>query len=573
MNPFDRFNQQPDTIDVNQWLSEQQKTMAAPQPKADGGLAEALLNFVPFGNIGRKLFTGQANQITPGEVALEAALTLLPVGRIAKGVAGVTKGVSKTAAKGTAPRLVETGSKLRGAARDIRPGTKLPGTQQVLDEAGAARINAATDAANTGLIPKTGRAQLMGVQDARKVKGEELGTITSAVNKPLGVDDVETVGRYVAEQRDKIVSFDPKKKAHTELNNNYAARVAGAKDLTELEKQRKFFDTEAKRLLKNPDAKGTLSAGLAKAYRDAIDRYVSEVSPTLKSAKGDYRDLSQAQDLLARPSVTTPQFKTPVFGGPLPGVAGALQVGQEGLGKALQGLGGSSIPARITRNAAGQVGRRAVVAPFRGGEAPAPEAGMESEEPIGATQLSPTMPTSPIQAGGIPIENLVMAIAADAEATGGKNMSQIMGLYEVLNKTMGGGATKPPTGEQQKFANNAISGLQDIQFLRETLESDPTAAFRAAIPGGSLARNLTGTAEFEAARQNLIDTLSKLRSGAAITEREEKRYTMLVQQAFDSPKTAASKLDRLEELFSRFASPNEVQPDLAEALINSQGAF
>lgn len=560
--------------------------MAAPQPKADGGLAEALLNFVPFGNIGRKLFTGQANQITPGEVALEAALTLLPVGRIAKGVAGVTKGVSKTAAKGTAPRLVETGSKLRGAARDIRPGTKLPGTQQVLDEPSADRINSAIDAANKGL-PKTGRAQLMGVQDARKVRGQELGTLTSAANQPFKTEDVDTIGRYVAEQRDKIVSFDPKKKAHAELNNNYATRVAGAKDLTELEKQRKFFDTEAKRLLKNPDAKGTLSASMAKAYRDAIDRYVSEASPALKAHKGSYRDLSQAQDLLARPSVTNPQFRTPVFGGPIPGVASAMQVGQEGLGKALQGLGGDSLGARITRNAAGQVGRRIVAAPITSAMQPdVSQPSSDLGEATGEIYPNPTpwLPDGtsgpltqdtrqPIQAGGIPIENLVMAIAADADATGGKNMGQIMSLYEALNKTMDGGKTKPPTGEQQKFANNAISGLQDIQFLRETLESDPTAAFRAAIPGGSLARNLTGTAEFEAARQNLIDTLSKLRSGAAITEREEKRYTMLVQQAFDSPKTAASKLDRLEELFSRFASPNEVQPDLAEALINSQGAF
>lgn len=69
---------------MEQRMAMAQAQAAAPQDNGGGSLGEALLNFIPFGNIVRKAATGE--QISPGELVGEAAMTAIPfgLGKIAK---------------------------------------------------------------------------------------------------------------------------------------------------------------------------------------------------------------------------------------------------------------------------------------------------------------------------------------------------------------------------------------------------------------------------------------------------------------------------------------------------------
>jgi hypothetical protein len=142
-----------------------------------------------------------------------------------------------------------------------------------------------------------------------------------------------------------------------------------------------------------------------------------------------------------------------------------------------------------------------------------------------------------------------------------KNMDQYMKLYEFMNPEP---KQKAPNATQISQANNAASALTDIQLLRDTLSNDSSVLTKAAIPGGSIARGLTGTTDFETARQNITDVIGKLRSGAALTNGEAARYLAMLPKFGDSQKAAMNKLDRLETLLSRYANPQGAAADTTD---------
>lgn len=98
--------------DLLRRLNEQNRQQAqARQPQ--GGLGDTLLSLLPFGTIAQKAITGQ--EITPGEVALEAGLTFLPIGKLAKGAFTAAKG-GKKAAKAVKTDNLPTSKQLLGKA-------------------------------------------------------------------------------------------------------------------------------------------------------------------------------------------------------------------------------------------------------------------------------------------------------------------------------------------------------------------------------------------------------------------------------------------------------------------------
>lgn len=123
---------------------------------------------------------------------------------------------------------------------------------------------------------------------------------------------------------------------------------------------------------------------------------------------------------------------------------------------------------------------------------------------------------------------------------------------------------------QQQQANNANSALSDIQSLGSMLAKDPSLTLKSLLPGGSITQRLTGTTDYEAAKNNIVDVISRLRSGAAISASEEKLYKSLLPSAGDTQASANSKLQRLTNLFSGFANPGtSSSPDVTDLLANS----
>jgi hypothetical protein len=172
-------------------------------------------------------------------------------------------------------------------------------------------------------------------------------------------------------------------------------------------------------------------------------------------------------------------------------------------------------------------------------------------------------------------QNLMADIQRDP-----KNAEKYLSYYSSMQKAFASPTSKPLNATQLQQANNANSGLGDLQTIAQEIQQDPSVLIKDAIPGGGLARRLTGTNNYEAAKQNVVDVISRLRSGAAITQDEANRYMGLLPGATDTAESAVQKLQRLSDLLSSFANPQAAQPDasgnssdLLSALMSSQGGY
>lgn len=140
-----------------------------------------------------------------------------------------------------------------------------------------------------------------------------------------------------------------------------------------------------------------------------------------------------------------------------------------------------------------------------------------------------------------------------------KHTSDYLNLYKTVSGASGS-TSKPLGASQQQQATNAQSGLQSIQDLSNFIQTDPSVINKSSVPGqgslvGGFLSNKLGTGEYNAAASNIKDVISRLRSGAALTVQEEKRYTNLIPKAGDSDSTIQYKLNSLAELFQKFAYP------------------
>jgi hypothetical protein len=165
------------------------------------------------------------------------------------------------------------------------------------------------------------------------------------------------------------------------------------------------------------------------------------------------------------------------------------------------------------------------------------------------------------------------ATVQDILARGGtlKDVSEYMGIVSAMQKLNGEGAKKPLNASQNKEKNNAISAIKDIQGMRDALKKDSSASFKSSLPGGSLTQRLTGTSGYATARKNVVDSIARLRSGAAITEDEAKRYNAMLPNSFDDAEAASAKLDRLEELLYSFTYPEGGSSAGTEEILGTLG--
>lgn len=129
-------------------------------------------------------------------------------------------------------------------------------------------------------------------------------------------------------------------------------------------------------------------------------------------------------------------------------------------------------------------------------------------------------------------------------------------VYE-YEANAGGGKEKPLSAEASKTLANANSGLTSLQQLAGIIEREgvPKGTL---LPGrelfGGAGANLAGTAQYDTAAKNITDVITRLRTGAAITENEEKYYKSMLPQAFDSPEVVKQKLGIFQDLFSSISN-------------------
>lgn len=161
-------------------------------------------------------------------------------------------------------------------------------------------------------------------------------------------------------------------------------------------------------------------------------------------------------------------------------------------------------------------------------------------------------------------QQLLLADLLDPNSEG-SNIPALTKIFELTAQA----EPKPLNATQQQQSTNALSALNDLSMIESEVARDPSVAGKASLPFDSLSNRFTGAGEFESAKNNIVDALARLRSGAAITDFEFENFSRLLPQTFDSPELVQSKVARLRDLFTRFANPTPA-PDLAESLVGAQ---
>lgn len=224
------------------------------------------------------------------------------------------------------------------------------------------------------------------------------------------------------------------------------------------------------------------------------------------------------------------------------------------------GMPGAGLAGQLARAGIGQGVTRAVAG------------GSQQEQPVD-TQMMPNITSldntsmttgtdtaSAANSLGVSKEFLQQLAMADVMQTGGKNLAEISKLAALFPDTTT--TKKPLSAEANKQVANATSGLQALQDLRMMLSQDPNLPMKNLAPG-AIGKGLTGSGTYETARQEIIDVLARLRTGAAITATEEARFRKQLPQVGDNADTVAYKLDMYEQLFSRILGQSQAgSPDL-----------
>lgn len=148
-------------------------------------------------------------------------------------------------------------------------------------------------------------------------------------------------------------------------------------------------------------------------------------------------------------------------------------------------------------------------------------------------------------AEGDPREAALRKVLATIMFSKAKSVSDIKAAYEFLSPS---NSQKPLSAAQQQLQTNAQSGLSAVGTLEGILSKDPLAPVKANLP------IVGGRSPYATAAREVTDVISRLRSGAALTEDEVKFYQTQLPQQFDSPETIQYKLNLFKNLFGKYAN-------------------
>lgn len=181
---------------------QQSQAASVEKPQSGGGLGSFLLGLLPGGSLIDKGLRGQ--EITGGDVATEAALSLVPfgLGKVARGARGILGGAN--AARPTLKQRIGRGLE--------RKGSELLGTQANLTRAEARRIGANPAEILGSINRRTGLTRMDDMAEVTKgVTGRDgaFSELTrNAVGNIPGVDigDIRTMGADILANKAPLVT-------------------------------------------------------------------------------------------------------------------------------------------------------------------------------------------------------------------------------------------------------------------------------------------------------------------------------------------------------------------------------
>lgn len=131
--------------------------------------------------------------------------------------------------------------------------------------------------------------------------------------------------------------------------------------------------------------------------------------------------------------------------------------------------------------------------------------------------------------------NLTGEQISDAVKKGYKTESDLALYASQIRQGVKPATLKEKSAEQKKLEANTLSGLNSLSTIEYKMDT-------------SLGRGKLFDGEYKFAESNLVDVLGRLRSGGAITEDEEKRFSGLLPSGLRSDTTNKENLNRLKGL-------------------------
>lgn len=319
----------------------------------------------------------------------------------------------------------------------------------------------------------------------------------------------------------------------------------------------------------SPDAATATEQQVAKLLRGKLVDFTNQRIPGLKKFNDDYYNASDAAKYLTQASRASNDLQ--LFGTTIPGSGGlrktASSIGGQKVRKALEGgaqdtvEGGTKkgfsqfIKPTVQQASVRALGSGVFGTPFVG-------TGKPAEDITGEGAAATALPQEAVGTQQMPGQSQQYYEAAQQALQAGdlKSYETLLGLAENAMKFESAGKGKPLSAEASKVIANAQSGLTSLDQVRSMLQKDPSLLGRTAIPFreqlGGLGASALGTSSYDTATRNIADVITRLRTGAAITENEEKFYRSQLPQPFDPPETVEQKLQMFEQLFGSVASRN-----------------
>jgi len=501
-----------------------------------------------------------------GRLATEVALGAVP--GVLKGVKGAVQGAKAISEGGE--QAAKRGLLKRVANNQTKAGSGLQVGGGVGD---INRVDEAAEAFQRMGITGTPEKQLRKINDVMKAKGSEVDTILA--KNPIKLDG-NAVKARVAQAIDDPTTYaelDLATPAATKALTAHLDKFAKATTAKEINDYIKVLNPIASKA-QDKLARGaalTAKENAALAAKKAGDDVLKEY-PEIAPLKKDMAILFERNPQVAKESTKT-------SGIPILGIKSkAVKQTGDAIRTKAGSLGSVAAKDRPLLKAVVQQGATRVAAsPFTAEPIDQGDSVPISQSTADMTNDTTMMPASnssmdalntrgadSASMSGEPdmmpqIDQAIQQALANGDTKGLNNLLAVAEYYQSRQKASA--ASKPLSAEAAKVVSNAQTGISALTDFNSLIEQDPSAFSRTNIPGVGILDKVTagrasgalGTSGLNAARQQVIDIIARLRTGAAITNDEAARFEQFVPQPGDPPEVRAQKTQYLMQQFQMVA--------------------
>lgn len=557
--------------------------------------------------LGDALKEGATDAIFSG---VGAANNIRKGAKAAKGLATATEGLSSPSDLLQAPQKVGLlegiGKSLKTGASGYGTGAKVAGQDQL--------TSAGSDVIDTTLktlkIPATApetQARLLGnhIDNLGNILSKRYATSNTAVSP----EDINTLGSNIL---GRVANTGGLSKGAEAFALEQAQKLAKAKDINDVWKFTKDIGRNSTNFGANADAKLVDKEAAARIIIDETRGFLNGKVPGTAETNDLYHKAKTAESFILNAARDKGGGLIQRMAGSAPVKAGEAKLGStiENIGRYSAGTGGA------TSKFTNALKVQSPGAAYRGttglAQENTPQPAQNPQDLLGMgqstgqsqsltsdllgqtnqgvdlkSQLLGLPPEQATSSSGMTLQSLQEALKQDYIDTGGKNsaalmqIAQLNGLVDNKGNPAGQASQGPnigkPTAQQYGLAT---SGIQSLQNLSSLLQGDPSLLNKSATPGqglpvvGGFVKHAAGTNQYDAVLTNLVDTMLRLRTGAAATKDEINMYKrQLAPTAGDTPQAIQSKLQQFYQAFAPFLGTNQSAGSSQDLLSQMNGGY